>query len=85
MPGLGVVVAGPLAAAIAGAGAGGVTGGLIGALVGTGMSEEHATVYRTAIEEGGIVMTVTPRSAEDAEHIADAWKDCGAEDVYRSA
>lgn len=85
VPGLGLVVAGPLAAAIAGAGAGGVAGGLIGALVGTGMSEEKATVYRTAIEEGGIVMTVTPHSPEDAEWIADAWEDSGAEDVYRSA
>ena len=85
VPGLGLVVAGPLAAAIAGAGAGGVTGGVIGALVGAGMNEERASVYRTAIEEGGIVMTVTPRTAEDAEWIADAWEDCGAEDVYRSA
>ncbi|HET6363319.1 MAG TPA: hypothetical protein VFH11_14880 [Gemmatimonadota bacterium] len=85
IPGLGLVVAGPLAAAIAGAGAGGVTGGLIGAFVGAGMSEERARVYHTAIEEGGIVMTVTPHSAEDAEWIAKAWEDCGAEDVYRSA
>lgn len=85
VPGLGLVVAGPRAAAIAGAGAGGVAGGLIGALIGTGMSEEKASVYRTAIEEGGIVMTVTPHSADDAEWIADSWKDCGAEDVYRSA
>lgn len=85
VPGLGLIVAGPLAAAIAGAGAGGVAGGLLGALIGTGMSEEKASIYRTAIEEGGIVMTVTPHSAEDAEWIADSWKDCGAEDVYRSA
>jgi hypothetical protein len=84
VPGLGLVVAGPLAAAVAGAGAGGVAGGLLGALIGTGMSEEKASVYRTAIEEGGIVMTVTPHSADDAEWIADAWDDCGAEDVYRS-
>ena len=85
VPGLGLVVAGPLAAALAGAGAGGVTGGLIGGLVGAGMSEERARIYKTAIEEGGIVMTVTPRSVEDAEWIEESWKDCGAEDVYRSA
>jgi hypothetical protein len=85
VPGLGLVVAGPLAAAIAGAGAGGMAGGLIGAMIGTGMSEEKATVYRTAIEEGGIVMTVTPHSPEDAEWIAHAWEDSGAEEIYRSA
>lgn len=85
VPGLGLVVAGPLAAALAGAGAGGVTGGLIGALVGAGMTEERARVYQTAIEEGGIVMTVTPHSAEDAAWIEDSWEDAGADEVYRSA
>jgi uncharacterized protein YjbJ (UPF0337 family) len=37
LPGLGLVVAGPLAAALAGAGAGGLTGGLVGALIGSGI------------------------------------------------
>jgi hypothetical protein len=85
IPGLGLVVAGPLAAALAGAGAGGVTGGLIGALVGTGMTEERARIYKTAIEEGGIVLSVTPRTPEDAQWLEKSWKDCGAEDVFRSA
>lgn len=84
IPGLGLVIAGPLAAAIAGAGAGAVTGGLIGALVGAGMSEERATIYRTAIEEGGIVMTVHPRTKDDADAIEKAWDDCGAEEIYRN-
>jgi hypothetical protein len=34
LPGLGLVVAGPIAAALIGAGAGGLTGGLVGALIG---------------------------------------------------
>ena len=42
VPGLGLVVAGPIAAALAGAGAGGATGGLVGALVGAGIPEERA-------------------------------------------
>merc|ERR1719238_306238 len=41
-PGLGLVVAGPLAASLAGAGAGGLTGGLVGALIGSGIPEERA-------------------------------------------
>lgn len=85
IPGLGLVIAGPLAAALAGAGAGGVTGGLLGALVGAGMSEERATIYKTAVEEGGIVMTVRPRDADDAEAIHESWEECGAEEIYRSA
>ena len=84
IPGLGLVVAGPLAAALAGAGAGGVTGGLIGAMVGAGMTEERARIYKTAIEEGGIVMTVTPHSVEDAEWIEESLEDAGADEVFRS-
>jgi len=34
IPGLGLVIAGPIAAGLAGAGAGGIAGGIIGALVG---------------------------------------------------
>src|SRR3954470_19419478 len=36
LPGLGLIVWGPIAAALAGAGAGGAVGGLIGALIGYG-------------------------------------------------
>src|SRR6185295_8605877 len=37
IPGLGLIIAGPLAAGLAGAGAGSITGGLIGALIGSGI------------------------------------------------
>lgn len=68
LPGLGLIVAGPLAAALAGAGAGGATGGVIGALVGSGIPEEHAVQYERGIKEGGIVMGIDARSDEDAEY-----------------
>ena len=45
IPGLGLIIAGPVAAGLAGAGAGGITGGLIGALVGSGIPEERAKKY----------------------------------------
>src|SRR6476620_1530422 len=41
LPGLGLLVAGPIAAGLAGGGAGAATGGLIGALVGYGIPEER--------------------------------------------
>jgi hypothetical protein len=69
LPGLGLVVAGPLAAGLAGAGAGGLTGGLIGALVGSGIPDEHAKEYESGIKQGGIVMGVQPRNEEDARHL----------------
>ena len=51
LPGLGLVIAGPVAAALAGAGAGGAAG-------------ERVKQYESGIKEGGILMGVRPRSDE---------------------
>ena len=83
LPGLGLLVAGPIAAALAGAGAGGATGGLIGALVGAGIPEERVKRYEEGIKKGGIVMGVTPRNDEDAEYFEQEWKRHRGEEVYR--
>lgn len=83
LPGLGLIIAGPLAAALAGAGAGGLTGGLVGALVGSGIPEEHAAEYEQGIKDGGIVMGVKPRSAEDARYFEEQFKNNNADKVYR--
>lgn len=83
LPGIGLVVAGPLAAALAGAGAGGLTGGLIGALVGSGIPEEHAAQYEEGIKNGGIVMGVNPRNNEDADYFENEWRTHKAENIYR--
>ena len=82
IPGLGLVVAGPLAAALAGAGAGGATGTIVGALIGSGIPEERVTHYEAGLENGGIVMGVTPRSEADAVAIENSWKERG-EHVFR--
>ena len=83
LPGLGLIIAGPLAAGLAGAGAGGLTGGLLGALVGSGIPEERAKVYESGVKEGGIVMGVTPRSDEDARYFETEWKNSNGEHIYR--
>ncbi|HEY0321375.1 MAG TPA: hypothetical protein VGC66_10495 [Pyrinomonadaceae bacterium] len=82
-PGLGLIVAGPLAAALAGAGAGGATGGLIGALVGAGIPEERVKHYEEGIKKGGVVMGVTPRTDEDADYFENEWKSYRGEQIYR--
>ena len=74
LPGLGLVVWGPVAAALAGAGAGGLTGGLVGALIGHGIPEDDAKRYEEGINNGGVVMGVTPRSDEDASYLENDWK-----------
>jgi hypothetical protein len=82
LPGLGLLVAGPIAAALAGAGAGGATGGLIGALVGAGIPEERVKHYEEGIKNGGIMMGVTPRTPEDATYFEEDWKKNRGEQVY---
>jgi hypothetical protein len=83
LPGLGLLIAGPIAAGLAGAGAGGATGGLIGALVGSGIPEERVKKYEDGIKNGGIMMGVTPRNAEDAAYFEEDWKRNRGEEVYR--
>lgn len=83
IPGVGLIAAGPIAAALAGLGAGAATGGLVGALVGAGIPEERAKLYDQGIKEGGIVMGVEPRSDEDADYFEREWKNYRGEHIYR--
>ncbi len=83
LPGLGMVVAGPLAAAAAGAGAGAAGGGLIGALIGWRIPEERVKHYEEGIKKGGILMGLKARSPEDAQHFESSWKQNRGEHVYR--
>ena len=83
LPGLGIVVAGPLAAAAAGAGAGAAGGGLIGALIGWSMPEERVKEYEEGIKQGGILMGVHARSDEEAAYLADQWQANRGERIYR--
>lgn len=83
LPGLGLLVAGPLAAALAGAGAGAMTGGLVGALIGAGIPEERAKLYDEGVRNGGIVMGVNPRTDEDADYFENEWKSSRGEHIYR--
>jgi len=69
IPGLNLIVAGPLAAALAGGGAGALTGGLMGGLIGLGLPEQDAQVYNEALTGGGVVISITPRDPADFEAI----------------
>lgn len=83
IPGLGIVIAGPIAAGLAGAGAGGITGGIVGALVGAGIPEDRAKEYEKGIKEGHIVMGVRPRSEADANYLEENWQQHEGEDIHR--
>ncbi len=83
IPGLGLIVAGPIAAGLAGAGAGGAAGGLVGALIGWNIPEERVKDYESGIQEGGILMGVRPRNDEDAMHLEEQWRAAKGANVHR--
>jgi hypothetical protein len=72
IPGAGLLIAGPLAAALAGAGAGAVTGGVLGALVNMGIPKDHAREYESGLKKGGILFGLEPRS-EDRDYFDREW------------
>ena len=82
LPGLGLVLAGPIAAALAGAGATGLAVGLIGALSDWGIPEERVQQYEAGIRRGGILMGVKARSDQDARYFKKQWKASGGQHVH---
>lgn len=83
IPGLNLVILGPVAAAIAGAGAGGAAGGLIGGLVGAGIPEETVRHYEKGLRDGGIVLGVHPRTDVEAIELEKVWHELKGERIYR--
>lgn len=81
LPGVGLVIAGPIVAALAGAGAGGAAGGLIGALVGAGIPEHRAKVYEAGIRGGGILIGVEASSDDEADRLEKLLEELGAVNV----
>jgi hypothetical protein len=85
LPGVGLVIAGPLLAGLAAGGAGAVTGGVVGGLIGLGIPESNAKAYEQALRDGGVVFGVVPHSAQDAKVIREHLEKHGAENVVYSS
>ena len=77
LPGINLVIAGPIAAALAG----GATGGLIGALIGAGIPEYRAKVYEAGLKGGGILIGVEAQTDEEVERLEDLLTELGGEHV----
>lgn len=73
IPGLGLIISGPLVAGLAGAGAGSISGGLIGALIGWGIPEEQLKIYERGIKSGSIILGVHERP-DLGYNVRDEWK-----------
>lgn len=69
IPPLGLVIAGPLAAAFAGAGAGGALGGLVGGLTGAGMSEYRAKRLERVVSEGQVIVIARAHTVPELRQI----------------
>ncbi|MCB5186765.1 hypothetical protein LG200_01955 [Methylobacillus caricis] len=82
LPGLGLVVAGPLAAAIAGAGAGGVSAGIVGALIGWAIPEDRLKEYEEGVSKGGILIGVRSRNEDDSQRLAREWEENQGYNIY---
>ena len=83
IPSLGLVVAGPIAAALMGAGAGAATGVIIGALVGAGIPEVLAKAYDRGIKRGGIFIGTRARDDRHAAELERDFGTYGGTDIYR--
>jgi hypothetical protein len=81
LPGLGLILAGPIAVALTAAGAAGLTVGVLSLLGDWGIPEERAKQYEAGIQEGGILMAVEARSDEDARHFEQQWAALGGQHV----
>jgi len=78
VPGLGLVIVGPLAGALAGGATGAVAGGLVGTLVGAGIPDARARVYEKDIKDGSILLGFTPHNEADARSFESSWNTGGS-------
>lgn len=81
LPGIGLVIAGPIVAALAGAGAGGAAGGLVGALIGAGIPEHRAKVYDAGLRAGGILIGIESKSNDEADKLEKLLDELNADHV----
>ena len=82
IPGLGLIVAGPLAAGIAGAGAGGIAGGIIGSLAGVGFAEDKARLYEKGLKDGAVILGVHPHNDDEVPLIRELFAGLNATEIH---
>lgn len=82
LPGFGLILMGPLLAGLTGAAAGSIAGGTIGAIIGAGYPDEHKEYYETSIQEGGVMISVSPKNALDKVEITEAFEKNNGQRIY---
>ena len=73
------MAAGPIAIALTAAGTAGLATGLLGAFTEWGIPSDRAERYEHGLREGGIVLGLEPKSAEERSALARQWGTSGGE------
>jgi hypothetical protein len=81
IPGVGLLVAGPLIGILTGGAIGTAAGSLVGALVGAGIPEEEAKFYEKQLKNRGNVLVVAHIKPEQEREIRDLFQRHGAQSV----
>lgn len=84
IPGLGLVVAGPLAIALESALVGAVGGGFAGALIGVGVPENQAKRYAESLLEDGVIVAASPADPAEAQLIENVFEETRGVDLIRA-
>jgi hypothetical protein len=78
---LGLIAAGPVAAALAGAGAGAAAGSVVGGMVGAAIPEVDQKIFEQAIREGAVLIGVQTEDNDMQRTVKATLQATGAEKV----
>jgi hypothetical protein len=81
LPGVGLLLAGPIVGALTGGAVGASAGGLVGALVGAGIPEDEAKYYEESIKREGNILVLAHVEKGDVPEVLNLFKSHGAKDV----
>ena len=81
IPGLNLLVAGPIVGAIAGGAIGTAAGSMVGALVGAGIPEYEAKAYERHLEQEGNVLIAAHVIEEKVADVKTVFKNAGAREI----
>ncbi len=81
IPGVGLLVAGPLIGALAGGAVGATAGGIVGALIGVGIPEHEAKFYEDALKQEGNSLAVVHVPKDLANETRAVFDRCNAQHV----
>lgn len=84
VPGIGLIVGGPLITALSEENRGKLYSGITETLIDAGIPEEEAMYYESSLLNGGIVIGVAPRNPEDRKAIVDEWNYYRAKQIHGS-